>query len=190
VIEKEERVMHSWPAMPSKLSLALAVRALPLLAMACGPALRAETAKSHSPSALSGPADPAALVSSAAAPEALEPIATARDEARHCARTWLALVDQGQYDASWDTAAALFQSSTSREQWDSAVLRVREPLGELSTRRFRVAEFRTHLTGAPEGKYFVVHYDSAFAKKTSAREVVTLKQAPDASWKVAGYFVE
>jgi hypothetical protein len=173
--------MCSWPSIRIHAPLAFTSSAL-LAAAACGPALRAQsdepqTAESARP----------APEETAAAPDAN---AAAEDDARRKARAWLALVDRGQYSESWDTAAALFQSSTTKEQWSAAAQRVREPLGRLSARRFRAAEFRTALTGAPEGKYFIVHYDSAFAKKPSTREVLTLKQAPDASWKVAGYFVD
>lgn len=133
---------------------------------------------------------PESAEESPAQPAALDANATAQEDARRGARAWLALVDQGHYGESWDMAAGLFQSSTSKDQWSAAVQRVREPLGQLSKRRFRAAEFRTALTGAPEGKNYVVHYDSAFAESPSTREVLTLKQAPDASWKVAGYFVE
>jgi len=160
-----------------------------LLLAACGPSLRAERAAPQTAQSSSAET-PTAGPSTPVDPNAADPNTVAQDDARRGARAWLTLVDQGQYGKSWDTAAALFQSSTSKEQWSAAVQRVREPLGEVSTRRFRAAEFRTSLTGAPEGKYYVVHYDSAFAKKPSTREVLTLKQAPDTSWKVAGYFVE
>ena len=36
----------------------------------------------------------------------------------------------------------------------------------------------------------VVYYDSAFAQKAPAKESVTLIEEPDASWKVAGYFIQ
>ena len=180
--------MYSLPSVRFRASRACASQALFLLVAACGPALRAQgnDAQTAAEGASSSPADAVA----AEKPAATDPNTAAQDDARRRARAWLALVDQGQYGESWDTAAALFQASTSKEQWSAAAQRVREPLGQLSTRQFRAAEFRTALTGAPEGKYFIVHYDSAFAKKPSTREVLTLKQAPDASWKVAGYFVE
>lgn len=179
--------MRTGPLIPSHSLLAFAWLTLPLVALACGPTLRPESAQPQSPEATSNNTIAEKSPSQPLAPDAN---AAAQQDARRRARAWLALVDEGQYGESWDTAAGLFQSATSKEQWSAAVQRVREPLGHLSTRRFRAAEFRTALTGAPEGKYFVVHYDSAFAKKPSTREVLTLKQAPDASWKVAGYFVE
>lgn len=112
------------------------------------------------------------------------------EQAKERAQSWLVLVDQKQYASSWDKAAPLFQSSTTKEQWEGALNQVRGALGELSSRKLRAAEYKAELSGAPEGKYVVVHYDSAFAKKEAAREIVTLMQVPDDSWKVVGYFVE
>lgn len=114
----------------------------------------------------------------------------ARAEARQRAQAWLTLVDSGQYDASWDAAAPVFQSSMNKEQWNDALKGARGPMGALGSRQFRAAEYKTSIQGAPEGKYVVVYYDSAFAEKLGAREIVTLRQQADESWKVAGYFVQ
>ncbi|HTV24705.1 MAG TPA: DUF4019 domain-containing protein [Polyangiaceae bacterium] len=118
------------------------------------------------------------------------PEEAAQVDARKGARDWLALVDGGQYDASWDAAAPVFQSSTDKQRWNQALQGARGPLGPLGTRQFRAAEYKTSIAGAPEGKYVVVYYDSAFAQKAGAREIVTLRQQADESWKVAGYFVQ
>jgi hypothetical protein len=112
------------------------------------------------------------------------------EAARGRARAWLALVDQGLYTASWDAAAPLFQSATTKQQWEGAALGARTPLGELSKRELRAVESKASLPNAPAGEYMVVHYDSAFAEKPTAREVVTLILTGDDSWKVVGYFVE
>jgi hypothetical protein len=114
----------------------------------------------------------------------------AEQQARLRARDWLALVDQGQYTANWDAAAPLFQASTTKQQWEGAVQGARGPLGGLGKRDLRAAEFKTSLPGAPAGQYVVVYYDSAFAKKAAAREIVTLMLGADDTWKVVGYFVE
>jgi hypothetical protein len=84
----------------------------------------------------------------------------------------------------------MFQASTSKDQWNAALAGARGPLGPLTSRKLRAAQYKTSLDGAPPGKYVVVHYDSAFAKKPGAREIVTLLETPDASWKVVGYFVQ
>ncbi len=115
---------------------------------------------------------------------------SAEQQAPLRAGDWLALVDQGQYTASWDAAAPLFQASTTKQQWEGAAQGARSPLGELGKRALRAAEYKTSLPNAPAGEYVVVHYDSAFAKKAAAREIVTLMRGADDTWKVVGYFVE
>lgn len=142
------------------------------------------------PTRARAPDDAIAAAAPSTEPQAPSPEEGAKVMAQQRAGAWLALVDRGAYAESWDAAAAVFKASTSRERWNDAVTSVREPLGMVSSRQLRAAEYKGSLPGAPEGKYVVVHYDSAFAKKPSAREVVTLRQAADASWNVAGYFVE
>ena len=122
-----------------------------------------------------------------AAPSAEE---AAQAAAREGAQTWLALVDAGQFEASWDAAANLFKSSVTKEQWSASLKGAREPLGAVSSRQLQGSEYKTSLPNAPEGKYVVVYYDSAFAQKAPAKESVTLIEEPDASWKVAGYFIQ
>lgn len=124
------------------------------------------------------------------APAAPSPEQAAQAEAQKRAQDWLGLVDGGQYDASWDAAAPVFQASTTKEQWNQALQSARGPLGALGSRQFRAAEYKTAIPNAPEGKYVVVYFDSAYAQKPGAREIVTLKQQADQSWKVAGYFVQ
>jgi hypothetical protein len=116
----------------------------------------------------------------------------AEDErvARERANAWLGLIDQGQHEESWEAAAQLFQASTAKDQWATALRRARGPLGASSSRKVRATEYKTQLEGAPAGEYVVVHYDSAFEHKPAAREIVTLMKQSDDSWKVAGYFVQ
>ena len=139
------------------------------------------------PPTVASSGETSAMVESPAAPS---PEDAAKQAARDRAKAWLDLVDGGQYAQSWDDAAPLFQSSTTKEQWDKALQGARAPLGGVKSRELRAAEYKTSLPGAPAGTYVVVHYDSGFENKPSAREIVTLRQQPDESWKVAGYFVE
>jgi hypothetical protein len=154
------------------------------LALACEPL----PAKAPDESAATS-ADATAQPAPEAAPAA-DPNAAHVEVARQRAQDWLALVDQGQYAQSWDVAAPLFQSSTTKQQWEGAVQGARNPLGALGKREPRGAEYKTSLPGAPAGEYVVVYYDSAFANKAAAREVVTLMRGADDSWKVVGYFVQ
>jgi hypothetical protein len=132
----------------------------------------------------------AAPANTQAEPTPASPHAEDERVARERANAWLDLVDQGQYRESWDAAAQLFQTSTPKEKWTTALRGARGPLGNSSSRELRATEYKTELEGAPAGEYVVVHYDSAFEHKPAAREIVTLVKQSDDSWKVAGYFVQ
>jgi hypothetical protein len=105
------------------------------------------------------------------------------------AQAWLALVDQGQYEKSWDTAAQVFKAAVTRDQWKQAANGVRGPLGKLIARTLKSSEYKTTLPGAPDGKYVVIQYTSHFANKQEAVETVTPMLDPDGSWRVSGYFI-
>jgi hypothetical protein len=136
------------------------------------------------------PEEPPAVAPEASTQPAPTPHAEEERKARERADAWLDLVDQGQYAESWDAAAKLFQTSTGKDQWAHALEGARAPLGHSSQRNLRAAQYKTELEGAPAGEYVVVHYDSAFENKPTAREIVTLRKQIDDSWRVAGYFVE
>jgi hypothetical protein len=106
------------------------------------------------------------------------------------AQAWLALVDQGRYPESWDSAAKLFQGALTREKWKEALGGARMPLGKLISRSVKSAESRTTLPGAPDGKYVVIQFNASFENKKEAVETVTPMQESDGTWKVAGYFIK
>ncbi len=105
------------------------------------------------------------------------------------ANRWLALVDGGNYAASWDEAATLFRNAVAKEQWVKQVGAVRAPLGKLESRKLKSATYTTQLPGAPDGKYVVIQYESSFAHKKSAIETVTPALDKDGHWRVSGYFI-
>jgi uncharacterized protein DUF4019 len=102
---------------------------------------------------------------------------------------WLALVDAGDYGASWDEAAQMFKNAVSKEQWTQTANAVRTPLGKLNSRRLKSATYKTTLPGAPDGQYVVVQYDTSFEHKKAAVETVTTTLDKDGHWRVSGYFI-
>lgn len=107
---------------------------------------------------------------------------------------WLALLDEGQYQESWEASGALMQQAVSADQWQQAIENVHEQLTMLTgsavdlTQRelVEVAELEDQ-ANLPEGdyrtlQYRVVHGDYVFA------EVVTV-QLENGQWKTVGYFV-
>ncbi len=112
------------------------------------------------------------------------------EEAKARTFTWLALVDSGRYETSWESAASLFQVAISKEDWVRTINAVRSPLGEVQTRELASAKFTTTLPGAPDGEYVLFQIDSSFERKASAVETVTALRDTDGVWKVSGYFIK
>jgi hypothetical protein len=105
------------------------------------------------------------------------------------AEAWLALVDAGDYAASWQEAAPVFKEAVSQPQWEAAAKSVRGPLGKLESRELLDAKFTTTLPGAPDGEYVVIQFKTKFAHKAEAVETVTPMKDPAGVWRVSGYFV-
>lgn len=101
---------------------------------------------------------------------------------------WLAQIDNGDYAASWETAAPMFKQSISQDEWAKMVKATRAPMGKLVSRTLKSAVYTTTLPGATDGQYVVV-YESSFEHKKSAIEAVTPSLDKDGQWKVSGYFI-
>ena len=114
----------------------------------------------------------------------------AEKAAEAAARSWLALVDAGEYGESWDSAAAVFKGALSRAQWEAALEKVRRPLGRVLSRKIRGAKFMTDLPGAPKGEYVVIQFDTSFESAPGKTETVTPSKESDGSWRVAGYYIK
>jgi uncharacterized protein YgfB (UPF0149 family) len=106
------------------------------------------------------------------------------------ARQWLALIDAGQYDRSWQESAAYFRNSISADQWAQMLTATRQPLGRLISRKVDNAMYQTSLPGAPDGEYVVIQFATSFANKKSAIETVTPMREKDGTWRVSGYFIK
>jgi hypothetical protein len=115
--------------------------------------------------------------------------AEAKAEAVNAANAWLALLDAGDYGASWDGAADYLKRAISKEDWQRTVAAVRQPLGAVTEREVEAASYRTELPGAPDGHYVVIQFSTRFANKRSAVETVTPTLEEDGQWRVSGYFV-
>ena len=101
---------------------------------------------------------------------------------------WLALVDGGQYEASWQRSSSLFRRQVSVEQWLQAMSAARTPMGNMTSRKLLSADYLTSLPGAPDGEYVVLQYQTSFQNKKTAIETIT-PMMDEGSWKVSGYYV-
>ena|SRR5271170_2817176 len=103
---------------------------------------------------------------------------------------WLSLVDKGQYGQGWDKAADLLKTAVRRGTFQAQLKAARGPLGKFVTRELKNKRYATSLPGAPDGKYVVIQYETAFAKKKNALETVTPMLDKNGQWKVSGYYIK
>ena len=111
------------------------------------------------------------------------------DQATQAADVWLKLVDAGDYASSYQQAGSLFKDRVSQAKWSEKAGAARKPLGKLDSRRMKTAQYGTTLPGVPDGQYVVILYDTSFAHKKSAIEIVTAMLDKDGKWHVVGYFI-
>lgn len=102
---------------------------------------------------------------------------------------WLALVDAGEYGASWKLASQAFRDGVGRQQWAQRARSIRDNVGSLRGRRLVSARYARELPGSGPGEYVVLLYESRFTQYSVATERVILTKTSAGSWKVAGYFV-
>jgi len=114
---------------------------------------------------------------------------TPEDAAQTAAESWLKLVDDGNYAASWEQAAKVFKGAVKQADWGRMAGGVRTPLGKLVSRKLKSREYTEKMPGAPDGKYVVIQYDTVFEQKASAIETVIPMADPDGAWRVSGYFI-
>ena len=114
---------------------------------------------------------------------------TPETEALEAAEAWLALVDSGDYDKSWDTAAAYCRGAITKEKWEQSLEGVRPPFGKVLSRKVKSKQYATLLPGAPDGEYVVIQFETSFANKSDAVETVTPMRDEGGKWRVSGYFI-
>ncbi len=110
-------------------------------------------------------------------------------DAAEAAREWLELIDGGDSNESYNQAASLFRSAVSLEQWQSSLAAAQAPLGRPLSRSLKSSRYAEELPGAPDGKYYVIEYETAFERKKNGTETVVPMLDVDGVWRVSGYFV-
>lgn len=110
--------------------------------------------------------------------------------AEKSADNWLAMVDKGDYAASWDQTAAMFKSAVTKDKWAEMLRATRAPLGKVISRKLQTAQYTTTLPGAPDGEYVVIQYETSFENKKSAIETIVPTLDKDGQWRVGGYFIK
>jgi hypothetical protein len=110
--------------------------------------------------------------------------------AQEAAKKWLALVDAGKSEESWQEMSAPFKKEVSKRKWKSTIGEIRKSPGKVVSRKLKSAEYTKELPGAPEGEYVVAKFDTAFEHKPAAVETATLVLGQDLIWRVSSYAVK
>ena len=112
-----------------------------------------------------------------------------RQEAVAAAESWLALLDAGDLEESWEAAAVLFRAAISSQQWGDSLESAYGGVGRPKSRTLDTAEYKDELPGAPDGEYFILTYKTHFERKQNGVETVVPMRETDGTWRVSGYFV-
>lgn len=111
------------------------------------------------------------------------------DAAQLAARDWLALVDQGRYNESYDQASQSFKVAVGRDEWAAKAGAARARAGKLLTRKLSRATETRNPPNAARGDYVLVVYNSSFANLKSAIETVATVRDRDGRWRVVNYTI-
>lgn len=101
------------------------------------------------------------------------------------AHRFLAKLDRGAIGDAWSDLARLIQQDSDAEQWRDKAREMRLLTGALVSRGDPEATFTRRLHKAPEGKYFLLDYETAFTDAHVRERVVAFLEA--GHWKIAGY---
>jgi hypothetical protein len=116
--------------------------------------------------------------------------AAKREAAQQSARSWLAIVDRGDYGTSWQEASSFFQTKISKADWEKALQQVRTPLGAAGSRTLMGSLYQTDVSDAPKGEYVIIQYKVSFASGGPFIETITPMLDKDGKWRVSGYFIK
>lgn len=109
-------------------------------------------------------------------------------KALEAAKAWVILVDEGRYDASWETAAVYFKNAITKDKWGQMLTAGRKPLGKLVSREIQSKTHTKSLPGAPDGEYVIIQFSTSFENEISGIETITIMLDSDGKWRTSGYY--
>ena len=108
----------------------------------------------------------------------------------HAGDDFLKLLDTKKYAESWDASSDLLKRSVSRTEWTTQIVKARDTLGDVASRKLREAKPEKDPQGAPPGDYLLMTYDTVFSSQGAPRtETLPLIRTADGTWRAVGYFV-
>ncbi|MGQ2933932.1 MAG: DUF4019 domain-containing protein [Sphingopyxis sp.] len=127
----------------------------------------------------------ASLSGNAGTPAAAPSTAPAESAAVAAARDWLALVEKGDWNGSWEATGQAFKALNTVETWTRVAQQVQGPLGAVKS-RVLVSE---EAVPAPPYGYQLVKFRTSYANKAGAIETLSLVREGGA-WRVVGCTIE
>ena len=112
------------------------------------------------------------------------------DKVESSGRSWLELVDQGNYQESWKNLSSLLKAKTSAAEWIKLITALRASRGAISARYIATAGSTKTLSGFTEGEYVQLQFYTTFTKKGLALETITLTKTPPETWQVLEYSIK
>ena len=109
-------------------------------------------------------------------------------QAEAVAKSWIGLVDAGQYDKAYEEYPARIKFSEPKERFLERMRGRRAPLGSVVSRSL-ISAFAHKLQGAPAGNCELLVYHTSFAAKSSAAEHVMVTKE-SGTWQVSGYQIK
>ena len=125
------------------------------------------------------------MTGTAGAPAAAPSTAPAESAAVAAARDWLALVDKGDWNKSWEGTGQSFKALNTVETWRRVASQVQGPLGAVKSRLLISEEY----VPAPPYGYQMVKFRTDYASKAGAVETLSLVRE-GGEWRVVGVTVE
>lgn len=111
-------------------------------------------------------------------------VAAADAESERAARDWLELVDQADWQGSFDAAGSAFRAPNTVASWQAASEQALGPLGSVVSRE--AISFET--VAAPPSGYQVVRFRTDFKNHDGVIESVTMERESGVL-RVVGYFI-
>jgi hypothetical protein len=102
------------------------------------------------------------------------------------AKAWLAQIDAGNYDQSYNDGGSALHEKVPEDKWTKILKTERPPLGKVKSRT--EADHAYHPNGfeGVDGEFFVVSYHTAFETKPDEIEYVVLRRE-GGRWHGVGY---
>jgi Protein of unknown function (DUF4019) len=108
------------------------------------------------------------------------------NDAADAVKLWLAEIDSGKYQQSYDEGCAALHNKVTKDQWLTVMNAIRAPLGTLVSRKEASHVDKPDGVEGLQGECMVFTYNTSFSKVDSSIEIVVLKKE-DGVWKGAGY---